>query len=137
VNILGNIIGKGRKGNKMERLTGINRTRCDISDADAWDKLAEYEELEEQGLLLRLPCKAGDILYSYSIIEKDTFEFEILEILYNIVAEKHGVFIRRKIYGVVGNVYTSFDFDDIGKTVFLTREQAEQKLKELQEGEKE
>lgn len=26
-------------------------------------KLKEYEDLEEQGLLLKLPCKAGDIIY--------------------------------------------------------------------------
>lgn len=26
-------------------------------------KLADYEDLEEQGLLLRLPCKVGDIVY--------------------------------------------------------------------------
>lgn len=25
----------------------------------AWSKLAEYEELEEQGLLLKLPCREG------------------------------------------------------------------------------
>lgn len=29
---------------------------------EAIDKLAEYEEAEEQGLLLRLPCKLGDII---------------------------------------------------------------------------
>ena len=29
----------------------------------AADKLAEYEDAEEQGLLLRLPCKIGDTVY--------------------------------------------------------------------------
>ena len=29
----------------------------------AFEKLAEYEDLEEQGLLLRLPCKVGDTVY--------------------------------------------------------------------------
>lgn len=28
-------------------------------------KLAEYEDLEEQGLLLRLPCKVGQIFMPY------------------------------------------------------------------------
>ena len=27
------------------------------------DKLGEYEDLEEQGLLLRLPCNVGDTVY--------------------------------------------------------------------------
>ena len=30
----------------------------------AFEKLAAYEDLEEQGLLLRLPCKVGNIVYS-------------------------------------------------------------------------
>ena len=30
---------------------------------DACKKLAEYEQLEEQGLLVRLPCKVGDDVY--------------------------------------------------------------------------
>ena len=31
----------------------------------AIQKLAEYENAEEQGLLLRLPCKVGDKVYRY------------------------------------------------------------------------
>lgn len=30
---------------------------------DAADKLADYEDAEEQGLLVRLPCKVGDTVY--------------------------------------------------------------------------
>lgn len=30
---------------------------------DVIDKLAEYEDLEEQGRLIKLPCKVGDTLY--------------------------------------------------------------------------
>ena len=51
----------------MERLTvrsfdGIAHAKC-VSYYDIIDKLAEYEEAEEQGLLLRLPCKIGDTVY--------------------------------------------------------------------------
>jgi hypothetical protein len=31
--------------------------------ADVIDKLADYEDLEEQGRLLKLPCKVGDTVY--------------------------------------------------------------------------
>ena len=31
-------------------------------DIDAIEKLADYEDAEEQGLLLRLPCRLGDII---------------------------------------------------------------------------
>lgn len=61
----------------MERLT----ERYDITpdgESDVWvkqhdyisaaRKLCEYEDLEEQGLLVRLPCKVGDIVYVDSAI---------------------------------------------------------------------
>lgn len=97
---------------------------------EAFNMAIELLRLEEQGKFIELPCRVGDIVYSYSIQENDTFEFEVLEILYDISAEKYGLFIRKRIYGVVGNVYTEFNFDDFGKSIFTTREQAEQKLKE-------
>lgn len=37
-------------------------------EGEAIDKLAAYEDAEEQGLLLRLPCKVGDIVYVDSAI---------------------------------------------------------------------
>ena len=33
-------------------------------DSDAVDKLGEYEDAEEQALLVRLPCKVGDTVYA-------------------------------------------------------------------------
>ena len=55
----------------MERLmyrTAKGEAMGDNSITDIGDilgKLAEYEDLEEQGLLLRLPCKVGDTVYRY------------------------------------------------------------------------
>lgn len=61
----------------MERLT----ERYDIApdgESDVWvkqhdyisavRKLCDYEDLEEQGLLVKLPCKVGDIVYVDSAI---------------------------------------------------------------------
>lgn len=50
----------------MERLTqrsfdGSAHAKC-VAYYDIIDKLAEYEDAEEQGLLLRLPCRLGDII---------------------------------------------------------------------------
>ena len=42
--------------------TGIRCQTCDFEEKIC-DKLAEYEDLEEQGLLLKLPCKVGDTVY--------------------------------------------------------------------------
>ena len=87
-------------------------------------KLKEYEDLEEQGLLLRLPVKVGDTVYAIRYGEENDFvvvETKIIEIRQNV----NGIFfeplISRKAYKI----------DDFGKTVFLTKEEAEQKLKEM------
>lgn len=86
-------------------------------------KLTEYEDLEEQGLLLRLPCKVGDIVYSitndgkiYPV--KATREVRIVNGVLHILCESC------KYVDLVS-------YDDIGKTVFLTQAEAEAKLKEL------
>lgn len=51
----------------MERLTYRGKTPniayCDYDVREIINKLAEYEDLEEQGLILRLPCKVGDTVY--------------------------------------------------------------------------
>ena len=93
--------------------------------ADLREKLKEYEDLEEQGLLLRLPVKVGDTVYAIRYGEENDFvvvETKIIEIRQNV----NGIFfeplISRKAYKI----------DDFGKEVFLTRAEAEQKLKEME-----
>lgn len=96
---------------------------------DVIDKLAQYEDLEEQGLLLRLPCKVGNTVYSiandgkiYPV--KATREVRIVDGVLHIICESC------KYSDLVS-------YDDIGKTVFLTQAEAEAKLKELKGGENE
>ena len=112
-------------------------------------KLATYEDLEEQGLLVRLPCKeaytqSGDYVY---LID----DCEIVKCVhcglgidplsgtaYITLATDEKIFPYR-------NPYPEQDLDptdwcanatdvkasEIGKTVFLTREEAEKKLEEM------
>lgn len=55
----------------MERLTTkendnhYERKSIHIKNTQLIDKLGNYEELEEQGLLLKLPCKVGDTVYVF------------------------------------------------------------------------
>lgn len=86
-------------------------------------KLADYEDLEEQGLLIRLPCKVGDILYcivngEVKKLKVHSFGVPDFEIT-NIESKYVNGF---KIVRFVG---------EVGKTVFLTREEAEKKLEEM------
>lgn len=75
--------------------------------AELLEELKSYKDLEEQGLLVRLPCKVGTEVYyilgipnkTPCVIDKCVFELS--------------------------------DIDKIGKTVFPTREEAEKKLEEM------
>ena len=55
----------------MNRLTNSDKEIPTLSNnaeywLQAYFKLKEYEDLEEQGLLLKLPCKVGDTVYRIS-----------------------------------------------------------------------
>ena len=121
----------------MERLTYRG---SEIMTEDGWfkpsyscystrkiiERLAEYEDLEEQGLMLRLPLKIGDTVYS---VTRDFIsEYKICSI------EKYneGFFFNWKCEkGMYINI-RGFTNHQIGKDVFLTKSEAEQKLKEME-----
>lgn len=89
-------------------------------------KLAEYEDLEEQGRLLKLPVSIGDTVYEISSkllpLRIKNFEISADGIYANIVSDVYGYkFLRMTL-----------NIDNLGKTWFVTREQAEVALKELE-----
>lgn len=91
---------------------------------DAAQKLAEYEDAEAQGLLVRLPCKVGDIVFYVS-----SFYSRIIErhVVTGFCFYGDGCQIRcRNSKGEFSYFQTRF----IGKTLFLTREEAERALPE-------
>lgn len=90
-------------------------------------KLAEYEDLEEQGLLLRSPIKVGDTVYV--LCKNIVTEKQVYDVQYRggITYQKG----QRWYVNIGGVAYYEMDF---GKTVFLTQEEAEQKLKEKEMG---
>ena len=96
---------------------------------EAFDKLAEYEDLEEQGLLLRLPCKVGQEVY----VIVQGFNIKNNTSMHKIFT-RHIVQIRgnklNPIYFVT-EVGDSFVPSCIGKTVFLTIEEAEAAIEKL------
>ena len=99
---------------------------------DALNRLVEYEDAEEQGLLVWLPCKVGD---SYFIIRKYCDEHGELP-----YATEHwgsdclgcseacnGEFrIKEGRFNDVAQIVTFAK--SIGKTIFLTEEEAEKAL---------
>ena len=97
-----------------------------VGMTEMMQKLGEMEDLEEAGRLVELLCAVGDTVY----IVDEKFPAEIEEIRIH----PQGIFFE---YVQLDRSYEltevwdcgSFCIDDIGKTVFFTREEAEAALK--------
>lgn len=101
------------------------------------EKLKEYEDLEEQGLLLQFPCRVGDkIFLDFAGFGKDIDEFTVKD--FHLDCFEDGEVILFCDYESDDKALSGqIDVMNFGKTVFLTREEAEAKLKELRGGENE
>ena len=105
-------------------------------DGEAVDKLTEYENAEEQGLLLRLPCKVGDTIFEINY--KSLKEYKVTGFSYGRLMgqDEEDVMSENEILIHIcsqnKDITGCFVASKIGEDIFLTREEAEQKLKELQ-----
>lgn len=83
---------------------------------DALNRLAEYEDAEEQGLFIRLPCKEGTWVYKVCMI--------------NVRDDDYAMTWHQEM-GVREVRFQASMRDQFGKTVFLTREKAEKVLEDV------
>lgn len=115
----------------MQRLTksGTKQEKTNVTIKEVLDKLATYEDLEEQGLLLKPPCKVGDTVYTNHSMQgwyfrkgNRPYAAKVVFIGFNGVDNYINVDF--------GNGHMlQFKFSDFGKTVFLTQAEAEEALK--------
>ena len=117
-------------------ITDNDETRRFGRKESAYKKLAQYEDLEEQCLLLRLPVKAGDTVYRYVDEKGCVLEYTVWNISMS-AYESGGIDIV--IEGCAESedeVEDEFSLSLIGfkNEFFNTREEAEaeQKLKEME-----
>ena len=140
----------------MERLTDektklLKKGKIPIMLHTVVQKLTEYEDLEEQGLLLRLPIAEGTTVY---IIDNNTDackdDCKYFNVGYccedycsmpnidnDIYPQFSDIPVCEKQYLEVTEINPKLDWifhnrDNFGKTVFLTLAEAEQKLKEME-----
>lgn len=95
------------------------------------EKLTNMEQMEEQGILVRLPCKVGDTVYTLSYMydcknDYDCKAFQKWKCTENIPCE-----YEKKKYFVKKSQFCLTMLNSLGKTVFLTREEAEKALQEM------
>lgn len=101
----------------------------------AIEKLADYEDAEEQGLLVRLPCKVGDTVWSNDFGYPESYEIKAFSYGYCDSYVEPGIGIEDEIIfyyeNYTGSITGAFPTSEIGKTIFLTREEAVNKLEEM------
>ena len=146
----------------MNRLTNSDKEIPTLSNnaeywLQAYFKLKDYEDLEEQGLLFKLPCKVGDTVY----VDSSALPIEDMECYEDVENPIPQYFIGRVVsfrfskrnwMKIAVNATWLFEFVDeetgpdakyidceknfsfplsaIGKTIFITQEKTEEKLKE-------
>lgn len=103
--------------------------RCSECEKDHWiieqeKELEEYRKAERQGLLLRLPCKAGDRVYLTDVSD-EIVEGLVTEI--SILPDGICVYIEEKIGS---DCSQGHGVNDFGYNVFLKREDAEEVFEE-------
>ena len=98
----------------------------------AIDKLAEYEDLEEQGLLLRLPVPEGAVVYTLSYIYECKFDYDCKEFDAYKCEEDIPCKHQYKVYRVKETKFQKQMLAMLGETVFLTKEEAEQALARME-----
>lgn len=135
----------------MDRLT-FEGNFCDISmcrenpcpyngmcsQRQTWERLKQYEDAEQDGLLLVRPCKTGDkvlvdartLPYNYLHPADGCGSFAKCEIVAIVTTKKETYLKLRALYPSRAGRrdYLKYGVTAIGKTVFLTSEEAETAL---------
>jgi len=101
---------------KLADYEQTNLTPTEITAIQA--ELTEYKRLEADGLMVRLPCKVGDVVYEIVKYPKDGAE--LLGIL-----PQTGVKVESKIFNLP---YYARHIYDFGTKVFRTEAEAQQAM---------
>ena len=91
------------------------------TDSFPFESVADH--LIENGVIV-LPCKAGDTVFDIRWWDDKEEKIKVDGKYYYRTIHKHKVSKAK---------FSLYDFDEIGKTVFLTKEEAEQALKEREQ----
>lgn len=124
----------------MERLT-FEGNFCDIaqcrevrygsfcedgycSQRRVWEKLKRYEDLEEQGRLIEIPCKYGSILYSIA----KGFRIDKVVVLQISVGDTLEIYSQILTDDLTRGAIQRFVAEDFGNIVFVSYDEAKAAL---------
>lgn len=139
----------------MERLT-FEGNFCDIalctntrggsicedgycSQRKVWERLKYFEDLQEQGRLVVLPCKVGETVYVnrkclYSDMTYGNSKFEPCEVIGFVKTRKQTLakIAPHKSQAQNSRYNKRFPLSALGKTVFLTKVEAQAALERME-----
>lgn len=125
------------KGQCVACIGCIEESNCKVECGaidDCLNKLAEYETAEDEGRLVVLPCKPWDKVYALFII--DVIDKKPIYKIFQAKVTKITIDRFRVLFSfktLDENKYNSeTTMEAFGETVFLTREEAEKALKEME-----
>lgn len=87
--------------------------------------ILELLKAEEQGLLIKLPCKAGDMVYEANILRNIISVYKVTSVIIMTGSRNYAWELQDGIYSNLNG----FNEYAIGRSVFLTREAADQVMK--------
>lgn len=93
------------------------------------DRLRKLAEADKDGRVVVLPCRVGGAVYEVQTIRKRIQSLEITAVHIGRTGEPFFYWELKNGSGIYNNV-RGFGFSQLGKTVFLTHEEAEAALKE-------
>lgn len=95
-----------------------------VQAAELRERLKLYEDKLENGTMIELPCKVGDKIYR--ITSNSIREETVLRIRVDC--------IKNKITLIISTEYLAYASEYINEIMFFTKDEAEARLKELQDG---
>jgi hypothetical protein len=121
----------------FEKCDGLGASsKCDNCEimTSICEKLGKYEDLEEQGRLVKLPCKVGDTVWQIMVVgvQGKNIKYGIFKaVVTKISADYQMNFLLSTITEDKERYRNEVTSTAIGDTMFFTKSEAEAKLKEL------
>ena len=110
-------------------LSMMGKAISEITEFDGLpiDRLRELAEADKDGRVVVLPCKVGDTVY---FVNKQILEFAVV----GYAVDETGIsWVHSEHVDKIGNTNErTFSPDRFGKTTFLSREEAEKALQEME-----
>lgn len=129
----------------IENIIGVEKTTIEAFEKNGeiatldkcilmgMEELKQYRNAEEQGLLLRLPVPEGAVVYTLSYIYECKFDYDCKEFDAYKCEEDIPCKHQYKVYRVKETKFQKQMLAMLGKTVFLTKEEAETALARMEE----